>query len=95
MREEKEGRKKQARSNKQTTRQSNTAHPRQSLHTHYLALNLSWQQEPSHLFLHTQGDRLDLRDEGGRVEAAVGGHGGAGLVHLCPLRASLLDMVVY
>ena len=31
MRDEKEGRKKQARSNKQTTRQSNTAHPRQSL----------------------------------------------------------------
>ena len=30
MRDEKEGRKKQARSNKQT-RQSNTAHPRQSL----------------------------------------------------------------
>ena len=60
-----------------------------------LAINLSWRQEPSHLFLHTQGDRLDLRDEGGRVEAAVGGHGGAGLVHLCPLRASLLDMVVY
>ena len=31
MRDEKEGRKKQARSDKQTTRQSNTAHPRQSL----------------------------------------------------------------
>ena len=31
MRDEKEERKKQARSNKQTTRQSNTAHLRQSL----------------------------------------------------------------
>ena len=31
MRDENEGRKKQARSNKQTTRQSNTEHPRQSL----------------------------------------------------------------
>ena len=33
MRDEKEERKKQARSNKQT-RQSNTAHPRQSIHVH-------------------------------------------------------------
>ena len=41
MRDEKEERKKQARSNKQT-RQSNTAHPRQSLvHVDYLAVHTS------------------------------------------------------
>ena len=45
MRDEKEGRKKQARSNKQT-RQSNTAHPRQSL---YLKMScLGWDSNPRH-----------------------------------------------
>ena len=46
MRDEKEGRKKQARSNKQT-RQSNTAHPRQSLKMSCLG----WDSNPRHYTL--------------------------------------------
>ena len=49
MRDEKEGRKKQARSNKQT-RQSNTAHPRQSLFLEKMSC-LGWDSNPRHSIL--------------------------------------------
>ena len=47
MRDEKEGRKKQARSNKQQLRQSNTAHPRQSLFLTKMSC-LGWDSNPRH-----------------------------------------------
>ena len=60
MKDEKEGRKKQARSNKQT-RQSNTAHPRQSLflgknelHVPQVGLN------PRHSILQTEHSTIEL-----------------------------------
>ena len=49
MRDEKEERKKQARSNKQT-RQSNTAHPRQSLFLEKMSC-LGWDSNPRHVHL--------------------------------------------
>ena len=51
MRDEKEERKKQARSNKQT-RQSNTAHPRQSLFLEKISC-LGWDSNPRHSTLYT------------------------------------------
>ena len=51
MRDEKEERKKQARSNKQT-RQSNTAHPRQSLFLEKMSC-LRWDSNPRHSILYT------------------------------------------
>ena len=52
MRDEKEERKKQARSNKQT-RQSNTAHPRQSLlHVHYVSSSPSILELNDDILLH-------------------------------------------
>ena len=51
MRDEKEERKKQARSNKQT-RQSNTAHPRQSLFLEKMS-SLRWDSNPRPTTLHT------------------------------------------
>ena len=51
MRDEKEERKKQARSNKQT-RQSNTAHPRQSLFLEKMSC-LGWDSNPRHSILYT------------------------------------------
>ena len=50
MRDEKEGRKKQARSNKQQLRQSNTAHPRQSLFLPKMSC-LRWDSNPRHSIL--------------------------------------------
>ena len=47
MRDEKEGRSKQVWSNKQTTRQSNTAHPRQSLLLRKMSC-LGWDSNPRH-----------------------------------------------
>ena len=52
MRDEKEERKKQARSNKQT-RQSNTAHPRQSLFLEKMSC-LRWDSNPRHSILQTE-----------------------------------------
>ena len=52
MRDEKEERKKQARSNKQT-RQSNTAHPRQSLFLEKMSC-LRWDSNPRHSTLQTE-----------------------------------------
>ena len=49
MRDEKEERKRQARSNKQT-RQSNTAHPRQSLFLEKMSC-LRWDSNPRHSIL--------------------------------------------
>ena len=49
LRDEKEERKKQARSNKQT-RQSNTAHPRQSLFLEKMSC-LRWDSNPRHSIL--------------------------------------------
>ena len=54
MRDEKEERKKQARSNKQT-RQSNTAHPRQSLFLEKMSC-LGWDSNPRHVHVHV-GER--------------------------------------
>ena len=54
MRDEKEGRKKQARSNKQT-RQSNTAHPRQSLFLRKMSC-LMWDSNPRHSSVKLQTD---------------------------------------
>ena len=51
MRDEKEEIKKQARSNKQT-RQSNTAHPRQSLFLEKMSC-LGWDSNPRHSILQT------------------------------------------
>ena len=51
MRDEKEEKKKQARSNKQT-RQSNTAHPRQSLFLEKMSC-LRWDSNPRHSILYT------------------------------------------
>ena len=50
--------------------------------------------EAAHLFLNTAGDRLNLGDEGGRVEAVLGGHGGVGLVHLFSLPLGLLHKLI-
>ena len=47
MRDEKEGRKKEASKVKQTTRQSNTAHPRQSLFLRKMSC-LRWDLNPQH-----------------------------------------------
>ena len=47
LRDEKEGRKKEASKVKQTTRQSNTAHPRQSLFLRKMSC-LGWDSNPRH-----------------------------------------------
>ena len=56
MRDEKEERKKQARSNKQT-RQSNTAHPRQSLFLEKMSC-LRWDSMHMYIHMYLQGKRL-------------------------------------
>ena len=53
MRDEKRGRKKQARSNKQQLRQSNSAHPRQSLFLRKMSC-LGWDSNPRHSTLLTE-----------------------------------------
>ena len=58
MKDEKEERKKQARSNKQT-RQSNTAHPRQSLFLEKMSC-LRWDSNPRHSILYVH---VLMRDE--------------------------------
>ena len=53
--ERREGRKKETRSNKQTNkRQSNTAHPRQSLTVYmsYMYMYLGWDSNPRHVHVH-------------------------------------------
>ena len=58
MRDEKKERKKQARSNKQT-RQSNTAHPRQSLFLRKMTC-LGWDSNPRHSTLQTERSTTEL-----------------------------------
>ena len=49
---------------------------------------------PTHFFLYTDRDRLDLGDEGGWVEWTGGWYAGTGLVDLCSLKLRLLDKLI-
>ena len=48
----------------------------------------------TYFFLYTNGDRLDLGDEGRGVEQPPGGHTGTRLIHFGPLQFGLLDEFV-
>ena len=75
MRDEKEERKKQARSNKQT-RQSNTAHPRQSLFLEKMSC-LRWDSNPRHshvrtcTYIHVYQDSTAVESTRGLTSLAI------------------------